>query len=125
LTENFFAQLHNFEVYISDLTLDEIAKNKNESFKEKMHGCVVPFTVLWKTDKVIILAKELVQNHAVPQQSEADAYHIAIAVVSRMDYLLSWNFKHLVRLKTKEVVRQLTILHGYHPLEIIAPPELI
>lgn len=125
LTEGFFAQIHNFEVYLSDVTLEEIAKTNNESLQEKMQRCVVPFAVLKKTDTVITIAKELVQNQAVPPTSVADAYHLAVAMVAGMDYLLSWNFKHLVRLKTKEVVHQVAIGHGYQPLQIIAPPELI
>jgi hypothetical protein len=42
-----------------------------------------------------------------------------------MDFLLSWNFKHLVRLKTKDTVRMVNTQKGYKNLEIITPAELL
>lgn len=42
-----------------------------------------------------------------------------------MDYLLSWNFKHLVRLKTRDIVRMVNTLKGLKNLEIITPAELL
>jgi predicted nucleic acid-binding protein len=125
LTELFFAQIPQYEVYISQLTVDEIDKTKNRSLKQKMQLCASSFTVMGETQEIITLANELVQYNAVPQKSIEDAYHIAYAVVSRVDYLLSWNFRHLVRLRTKNVVRMVTTLQGYRYIEIIAPVELI
>ena len=87
--------------------------------------CVKSFTVLTETPEVVALVDKLLQNHAVPPSSYADAYHLAIAIVSGMDYLLSWNFKHIVRLKTKDIVRVTATVQGYRPIDIIAPTELI
>jgi predicted nucleic acid-binding protein len=125
LTEKFFAQIPQYEVYISQLTVDEIDKTKNRSLKQKMQLCASSFTVIGETQEVTTLANELVQYNAVPQKSIEDAYHIAYAVVLGVDYLLSWNFRHLVRLKTKDVVRMVTTLQGYRYIDIIAPVELI
>jgi predicted nucleic acid-binding protein len=125
LTENSFAQLHQFDVYISDMTLDEITKTPQQELKKQMLLCVKSFTVLTETPEVVALVDKLLQNHAVPPSSYADAYHLAIAIVSGMDYLLSWNFKHIVRLKTKDIVRVTATVQGYRPIDIIAPTELI
>jgi len=125
LTDNFFSQLNKFEVYISELTLDELAKTPQPDLKEQMLSWVKPFTVLTETPEVVVLVWELLKNHAVPPNSQADAYHLAIAIVSGIDYLLSWNFKHIVRLKTKDIVRMIATVQGYRSLEIIAPTELI
>jgi predicted nucleic acid-binding protein len=127
LTENFFNRVmesDEFEVYISELTLDEITKTKNQELKHQMQLCTLSFTVLRQNaTEVVELANQLLQYQAVPQQSREDAFHIAIAVVSGIDYLLSWNFKHIVRLKTKDIVRMVTTVHGYKPINIIAPTE--
>jgi len=50
--------------------------------------------------------------------------HIAIAVVNDVDYLISWNFKHLVKVNTRRIVNLTNILLGFNQIEIIAPPEL-
>jgi len=128
LTENFFhhvTESNQFEIYISDLTMDEITKTKNLELKKQMQLCASFFTVLRSdTQEVITLVNQLLQHQAVPQQSREDAFHIAIAVVAGIDYLLSWNFKHIVRLKTKDIVRMVTTVQGYKPINIIAPTEL-
>ncbi len=128
LTDNFFRRVtesDQFEVYISDLTIEEITKTKNLELKKQMQSCASFFTVLRSdTQEVITLVNQLLQHQAVPQQSREDAFHIAIAVVAGIDYLLSWNFKHIVRLKTKDIVRMVTTVQGYKPINIIAPTEL-
>jgi len=85
----------------------------------------LPFIVLKNNEQVNHLSDELIQQGAVPENSIEDAYHIAIAVVFGMDYLLSWNFRHIVRLKTQDIVRMITTLKGYCPIKIITPAELI
>ena len=59
---------------------------------------------------MIELAKEYVKYGAVPESYPEDAYHIAVAVLNEMDYLLSWNFRHIVRRRTKDVVRMVNTL---------------
>jgi len=125
LTEAFFEQSDHIEIYRSDLTLAEIARVSTQNMREKMQRFTRPFLVLESNEEVNVLTDELIQHGAVPQNSIEDAYHIAIAVVFGMDYLLSWNFRHLVRLKTIDVVRMVTTLKGYRPIQIVAPAELI
>ena len=125
LTEEFLAQVDKFDVYISEITLVEIEKTTLEDLREKMRTLVQPFSVLKISDDVQGLTDELIRYGAVPPNSPEDAYHIAIAVIAGMDYLLSWNFRHIVRLKTRDVVRMVTTLKGYKPIDILAPAELI
>ena len=54
-----------------------------------------------------------------------DAYHIAIAVITDMDYFLSWNFKHIVRKKTRDIVRMVSTLNNLRQIEIMTPAELL
>lgn len=62
---------------------------------------------------------------AVPPNYEEDSLHIAVAVFNGMDYILSWNFRHLVRNKTRDVVRMVNSLNGFRNIEIISPPEIL
>ncbi|MBW1972688.1 MAG: hypothetical protein JRI44_07620 [Deltaproteobacteria bacterium] len=57
------------------------------------------------TDEVEWLSNQYIHHGTVPENYPEDAYHIAIAVINEVDYLLSWNFKHIVRRKTRDIVR--------------------
>ena len=60
----------------------------------------------------------------MPKAKEEDAYHIAVATLNEIDIIVSWNFDHLVNIKTRRRVSGVNILYGYKTIEIISPPEL-
>src|SRR5438132_1504135 len=53
-----------------------------------------------------------------------DAVHVAAAVLTRQDILLSWNFKHLVNRVRRAKINQVNVSQGLPSIEIIAPPEI-
>ena len=53
-----------------------------------------------------------------------DAMHVAAAVLTRQDILLSWNFKHLVNRVRRAKINQVNVSQGLPTIEIIAPPEV-
>ena len=53
-----------------------------------------------------------------------DAIHVAVAVLSRRDVLVSWNFRHLVNRLRRALVNEVNILAGHPTIEIVAPPEV-
>ncbi|MHA1521502.1 MAG: hypothetical protein ACTSRK_15070 [Promethearchaeota archaeon] len=65
------------------------------------------------------------EQGAIPLKYAEDALHIAIAANNNMDYLLSWNFKHIVKLKTKNIVRLVNTIVKISQIEIITPAELL
>jgi hypothetical protein len=77
------------------------------------------------TDDVERIASKYCRQGAVPDGYYEDAYHIAIAVINEMDYLLSWNFKHIVRRKTRDIVRMVNTLNNLRQIEIMTPAELL
>ena len=90
-----------------------------------MREKISQFSVLSLTDDVEWLAKEYIRYGAVPESYPEDAYHIAVAVLNEMDFLLSWNFKHIVRIKTKDIVRMVNTLNNLRQIVIITPAELL
>jgi hypothetical protein len=61
---------------------------------------------------------------AIPESARADALHVAVAVVHEVEAVISWNLRHLVRLRTRRAVNAVNALRGYRPVEILTPPEL-
>ena len=56
---------------------------------------------------------------------EDDAFHIALASVNNLDVIVSWNFQHIVKLKTKREVNAINALLGYKAVEIYSPWEVV
>ncbi len=53
-----------------------------------------------------------------------DALHVAVAVVTRQDIFVSWNFRHLVNRRRRALVNEVNVLMSHPPIEILAPPEV-
>ena len=125
LTEAFFKEIRIFDVFISEITSVEIDRTPDLDLQNKMRKKTSEFSTLSLTDEVEWLAKEYIRYGAIPENYLEDAYHIAIAVIHDIDYLLSWNFKHIVRIKTKDIVRMVNTLNNLRSIEIMTPAELL
>lgn len=70
------------------------------------------------------LADSYVQEGAIEAGMRADALHIAIATIARVDVVVSWNFKHIVNLKRIRAYNAVNLKRGYPLLEIRTPREV-
>jgi len=125
LTEAFFKEIENFKVFISEITFVEIERTPDTVLRSKMKEVVSHFSVITLTDDIEWLANEYVRYGAVPESYPEDASHIAVAVINNMDFLLSWNFKHIVRRKTRDIVKMVNTLNNLRHIEILTPAELL
>lgn len=125
LTKDFFSVLNRYEVYISDLTIIEIEKTPDEILQDKMKEKIKENKVLTSDDNVQRLAEEYIKFEAVSEKYFADAFHIAVAVVNDLDIIVSWNFRHIVRRKTKDIVSMVNTKNNMKHIEIVTPAELL
>jgi predicted nucleic acid-binding protein len=70
------------------------------------------------------LAAAYILDGAIGVRMRADALHIALATVARVDVLVSWNFKHIVNLKRIHAYNAVNLKRGYPLLEIRTPREV-
>ena len=70
------------------------------------------------------LASAYITDGAIGARMHADALHIALATVARVDVLVSWNFKHVVNLKRIHAYNAVNLKRGYPLLEIRTPREV-
>ncbi|GBU22208.1 hypothetical protein R80B4_02114 [Fibrobacteres bacterium R8-0-B4] len=122
-TQRFWEHIDDYKVFISELVLDEI-KGASQPLQNEMLKSVSAFTLLPITDEVQYLAKKYIESGIFPEKYSADAIHVALAAVNQIGILLSWNFTHLVKIKTRRMIALANAIHNYSPIEIIAPPEL-
>jgi predicted nucleic acid-binding protein len=112
-----------YEVVISDVVLQEI-ENCHEPKQTDLLNYLdeIEYEILHKNFEVDNLAKDYIKNGVLNQKSITDCLHIAFAVVSECDVIVSWNFKHMVRFKIIQGVRAVNVKNGYFkPLDILQP----
>jgi hypothetical protein len=76
------------------------------------------------SDESLVLRDAYLQAGVVGHRWIEDATHVAIATVNRVDVLVSWNFKHLVRLDRVRGFNGVNLRLGYPTLEIRSPKEI-
>jgi len=125
LTQQFwFERLPEFEVVVSPLVISEIAGTPDSARRERLNELVSDLEVIPMTPEATALADAYLAQGVFPRHYRSDALHVAVAVVHGCSYLGSWNFKHLVRVRTRREVNLINALRGHQPIEIVAPPEL-
>ena len=60
----------------------------------------------------------------VPERFRNDLRHVAVATVAAVDALVSWNFRHLVNVRTRRAVHAVNLRLGYPLIEIVSPEEV-
>lgn len=125
LTQLLIKDIKNFDAYISEVVLAEINNTRNLQLKKKLRKAALSYKILPINQESNNLANLYIENGAIPSDYPEDALHISIATVNRINYLLSWNFEHIVKIKTRKVVNSVNASKGYQDLEIITPAEIL
>jgi predicted nucleic acid-binding protein len=115
-----------YEVFISPVVVNEIEacyEAKRETLKRYLTE--IDYSIVAIDDKAFDIASRFVDLGILRQKSFDDCQHIAAAIISGCDIIVSWNFKHIVNHKTTMGVKAITALEGYNDLLIYAPSSLI
>jgi len=81
--------------------------------------------VLSLNQEVEELSALYLRDGALPQKSQFDALHIAYASVFELDFLVSWNLRHIANIRRQEKVQGINLLNGYtKPIQLITPMEV-
>jgi hypothetical protein len=101
-----------YELFTSELVLAEARGGDAEAAGRRL-AVLDTLPLLSVTDDAKDLAGRLIAEGGVPVHAEADALHIAVANVHKMDYLLTWNCRHIDSASTKPVIRTVCAGGGY------------
>lgn len=117
-------QRQDFDLCTSALVLEEANRGDPEAAQRRMaHLEGIPLLAV--SDQVIEFAGRLVHPGPLPISAADDAFHIVLSVVHTVDYLLTWNFKHIDNALLNPRVRALCTEHGHPCPEICTPQEMI
>ncbi len=113
-----------FDLVTSTLTVNESSAGDHQASTNRLET-LKSITLLDETLNTELLAEELVELGAVPRHAADDAMHIAIAVTGGVDFLVTWNFKHIANAVMRSQIERVCRRSGYQLPIICAPNELM
>jgi len=112
--------------YTSDAVLEELEKASPEKFNQ-MFSLISQYSIITLpvTEEARRLADIYVNEGIIPEKYPTDALHIALSTVNDLDYIVSFNFRHIVKLKTITMTESINMRENYKRIGIFSPTEVI
>jgi len=115
---------NKFTPFVSQLVIREIKAGDKEAAQERLH-LIARLPALVLSDEARNLALVFLQKKIVPRKAVEDALHIAVATINGMDYLVTWNCKHIANAEIRSAINRVCIESGFGPPVICTPEELM
>ena len=117
-------ELARFEAFVSQVVLDELAGGDPGRAAQRL-SLVEGFSLLDVDEEVERVVRFYVENLVMPRRDLRDAFHLALASVHEVEYLVTWNFAHLANASKRTHIEVLNRrLHLASPV-ICSPEELM
>ncbi|MGL6227075.1 MAG: hypothetical protein ACRC10_10690 [Thermoguttaceae bacterium] len=130
MTRQFFQTVaeksDEFEILLSPVVITELEDSppdfrmKFSDFLESLEYYLIPYNM-----EAVDLATSYCQQGVLAERHIRDLTHIAYAVVTRCDYIVSWNMKHFVNVHTIRRVNTVNEMNNYHAIFIVTPQHII
>jgi predicted nucleic acid-binding protein len=124
LTRRWWKRRRRFDLYCSQSVVREAGAGDTAAARRRL-AALRGVPLLDINDTVNELAAAIARRAALPRQANEDALHIALATVHGMDYLLTWNCKHIANAAIRNIVGAVAYDHGYGAPVICTPEELM
>ena len=115
-----------YKAFTSRFVIDEL-NDAPEPKRDKMLRLIgehdIP--ILENTDEAVRISNLYIDEKIIPHKYRTDGLHIAIATVNDLDMIISMNFQHIVKRKTKIGTGNINALNGYRAVEIYSPMEVV
>ncbi len=112
---------HEFEIFSSQAVIDECSRGEAGKANERL-AMLANVQLLDLDPQVAKVAIEFVDRQIIPTKAAEDALHIAATAVHSIDYLITWNFKHIANPRNWSRLADCLSSFGY-PMPIICTPE--
>jgi hypothetical protein len=123
ITREWWKKRKQYDLFLSALVIQEASIGDPEAVRKRMSvlGGIPKIDI---TEEVEIFAVILIEKILLPRKAMIDALHIAVATVGGMDYLLTWNCKHIANATLRPKIEAVSRKSGYEPPIICTPQEL-
>ncbi len=113
----------HFRLVVSQVVLDEISAGDESEVRKRLE-LVMPLDVLAASADAEALTAAIIEAGVLPEKAVRDAAHIALATVHGIQYLLTWNCRHLANAQISRRVARICNEHGFVMPTICTPEEL-
>lgn len=113
-----------YRLFTSSLTLDECEAGDPVAAAERL-AIIRHIPAIQTSEPVVQLAKRLTAARAVPDSQPRDAFHISLAAVHSIEFLVTWNFKHILNPHLQKRISDVCREAGYRPSAICTPQQLM
>ena len=113
-----------FDLFVSELVREEAAAGDRQAAKKRLE-IIDFFPLLTFGSDTRRLVNVLVQQLQLPNRASADAAHIALAITNGMDYLITWNCRHIANARLRNMIDGVCDSVGYAAPTICTPEELM
>ena len=114
----------NYDIVCSQTVIDECGRG-DALMAERRLAVLDTVPLLDLSEEVITIAEDLVSRQIIPPKAADDAVHIAVASVHEIDYLLTWNCKHIANPHNWRRISDCLSTHGWRASVICTPEDLI
>jgi len=116
--------LPHYKAYVSEITVKELEDTKDEDLRRKFRKLIKDFKTLKEKKVIKDLARTYIEKEIFSEKYIDDALHVAMASYYEVSYLVSWNYEHIVKVKTRKLVNLVNRLEGFKEIEIVSSLEL-
>lgn len=117
-------QRHDFDLFISRFVVDECSDGDPEAAQQRL-SYLQGLPLLEVTQHVDSLANSLMAGVPLPEKASTDALHISVAAVHGVEYLLTWNCKHIANPAMRPQIEHVCRDNGFEPPVICTPQEML
>ena len=114
----------NVECYVSPFVIDEASRGDDEYARKRLEA-ITDFSVLEVNEEIENLAQKYFLALDIPDKAKIDAFHLAIAAWHQMDYVLSWNCKHIASARVQKMLQNANARLGIYIPIVCTPEELM
>jgi hypothetical protein len=114
----------DFDLFISKLVEQEASAGDEDAVQRRLK-MLEGLPALQVNRASVDLARILVNENALPKKATGDALHVAIATLNAVDYLMTWNMRHLANATVRNTITAICRARGYEPPVICTPEELL
>ena len=117
------SERNRFDLFVSNIVIPEASAGDPVAVRRRLE-ILREIAAVENDPEAQALTDVFLHNMALPAKAADDALHIAIAAVNQMDYLLTWNCRHIANAATRPKLEGLCLAEGYRCPIICTPPEL-
>ncbi len=123
-THDFWKSVPEYNVFISDTVVEEASRGDDEKVQKRLWS-IRDFSVLEIDEMTQELAIKLVREKAIPEKCPEDALHIAVAAINGIEFIITWNFKHINNPFMMRKISDVVTNTGYSMPVICSPEEFM